>query len=43
MGTRSKDTSRFKKTHAQQRWKWKKKKYRRRRRKHRYLRAKAAS
>ncbi|MCX8190005.1 MAG: hypothetical protein N3F05_02125 [Candidatus Diapherotrites archaeon] len=41
MGTRSKDSSRFKKSRAQQRWKWIKKKYRRRRRKHRYLRERA--
>jgi len=33
MATPSKDSSRFKKTHARQRWKWKKKKMRRKKRK----------
>jgi len=37
MGTRSKDTSRFKKTKARERWKWKKKKMRKEQRKKRYL------
>ncbi|MEK6901987.1 MAG: hypothetical protein AABX02_00170 [archaeon] len=41
MGSRAKDSSRFKKTHARQRWKWKKKKMRRERRKKRYLRQRA--
>ena len=43
MGTRSKDSSRFKKTKAKQRWKWKKKKTRKKQRKKRYLREKARS
>ncbi len=42
MSKRSRDTSRFKKTHARQRWKWKKKKMRRKKRKKRYLRRRAA-
>lgn len=33
MATRTKDTSRFKKTHARQRWKWCKKKTKRMKRK----------
>lgn len=41
LGSRAKDSSRFKKTHARQRWKWKKKKMRRERRKKRYLRQRA--
>ncbi|HLD58978.1 MAG TPA: hypothetical protein VI977_05095 [archaeon] len=41
MGKRKRDSSRFKKTHAMQRWKWKKKKMRRKKRKKRYLRQRA--
>jgi len=41
MATTSKDSSRFKKTHARQRWKWKKKKMRRKKRKKKYLRYRA--
>jgi len=41
MSKRSRDTSRYKKTHAIQRWKWRKKKIRRRKRKKRYLRMRA--
>jgi hypothetical protein len=41
MATRTKDTSRFKKTRARQRWKWCKKKTRRMKRKKRYLRQRA--
>jgi len=43
MGTRKKDTSRFKKTKSRERWKWKKKKMRRKKRERKYLRDKAAS
>jgi len=43
MGTRKKDTSRFKKTHARQRWKWKKKKMREKKTKKKYLRKRAKS
>jgi len=39
MGSRARDTSRFKKVHAIQRWKWRKKKMRRRQRKKRYLKS----
>lgn len=38
MGTRKKDSSRFKKTKSRERWKWKKKKMRRKQRERRYLR-----
>jgi len=41
LGTRTKETSRFKKTKARQRWKWKKKKMRRKKRKKRYLKQRA--
>jgi len=41
MGTKKKDSSRFKKTHARQRWKWKKKKMRKEKKKKRYLRQRA--
>ncbi|MDO8538566.1 MAG: hypothetical protein Q7S21_06790 [archaeon] len=41
MATRTKDTSRFKKTHSRQRWKWKKKRMRREKRKKRYLKKRA--
>lgn len=41
LGTRAKDSSRFKKTKARQRWKWHKKKVRRKKRKKRYLRERA--
>ena len=37
MGKRARDTSRYKKTHAKQRWKWKKKKMRERKKKKKYL------
>ena len=43
MGTRKKDSSRFKKTKSRQRWKWKKKKMREKKRERRYLRKRAAS
>lgn len=43
MATRTKDSSRFKKTHARQRWKWCKKKTKRMKRKKRYLRQRARS
>ncbi|MBI5553916.1 MAG: hypothetical protein HY917_04210 [Candidatus Diapherotrites archaeon] len=43
LGTRSKDSSRFKKTRSRQRWKWKKKKMRREQRKKRYLRKRATT
>gem|GEM_PF-1130502 len=43
MGTESKDSSRFKKTKAQQRWKWQKKKYKRKKRKRKYMKEKAKS
>jgi hypothetical protein len=41
MATRTKDTSRFKKTRARQRWKWASKKMKRKARKKRYLRQRA--
>jgi len=41
MATRKRDSSRFKKTRAIQRWKWRKKKMRRKKRKKRYLRQRA--
>ncbi|MFH1225186.1 MAG: hypothetical protein V1676_05275 [Candidatus Diapherotrites archaeon] len=37
MSTRSKDSSRFKKTRARQRWKWHKKRMRREKRKKKYI------
>jgi len=43
MGTRKKDSSRFKKTRSRERWKWKKKKMREKKRERRYLRKRAAS
>ncbi len=43
MGTKKKDSSRFKKTHARQRWKWKKKKMRKKKKKKKYLRKRAKS
>jgi hypothetical protein len=41
MSTRAKDSSRFKKTRAQQRWKWHKKKMRRKKRKKKHLKERA--
>jgi hypothetical protein len=41
MGHRNKHSSRFKKTHARQRWKWHKKKMREKARYRRYMRKKA--
>ena len=41
MSKRAQDSSRFKKTHARQRWKWKKKKMRRKKRQKKYLRKRA--
>jgi len=38
LGIRKKDTSRFKKPHAMQRWKWRKKKMRRLKRRRKALR-----
>jgi len=43
MGTKKKDTSRFKKTHAEQRWKWRKKKMRKKKKKKKYVRKRAKS
>ncbi len=43
MGTKKKDSSRFKKTHARQRWKWKKKKMRKKKKKKKYIRKRAKS
>jgi hypothetical protein len=41
LSSRAKDSSRFKKTRARQRWKWKLKKMRRKTRQKRYLRKRA--